>query len=96
MELSYISGNQNPKKLLIFHEIMLWARKIIIKKKKHAEKNYISGNETFKDTFGSLKKYIFKIALSQMIPEITPSEIQLQNTFLKKLLPQKMHVRNLF
>ena len=33
MELSYISGNGNPKKVLIFKEVTFRARKI---KKKHA------------------------------------------------------------
>ena len=47
MELSYISGNGSPKKLLIFQEVTFRARKMK-KKKKHSEKiSYISGNQSF-------------------------------------------------
>ena len=44
-ELSYISGNGNPKKLLIFQEVTFQAQKI---KKTHPERvSYISENRTF-------------------------------------------------
>ena len=42
---SYISGNRNPKKILIFQEVSFQAQKMKIN---HSEKkNYISGNRTF-------------------------------------------------
>ena len=45
MELFYILGNGNPKKLPIFQEVTFWARKV---KRTHSEKmSYISGNGTF-------------------------------------------------
>ena len=44
-ELSYILGNGNLKKLLLFQEVTFQARKM---RKTHFEKSfYISGNETF-------------------------------------------------
>ena len=44
MKLSYITGNGNPKKHLIFQEVTFWARKV---KNTHSEKtSYISGNGT--------------------------------------------------
>ena len=43
-ELAYISGNGNPKKLLIFQEVTFQARKI---KKNQSEKTYISRKWNF-------------------------------------------------
>ena len=44
-ELSYISGNGNPKKLLIFQEVTFQAQKI---KRNHSEKtSYFLGDRTF-------------------------------------------------
>ena len=44
-ELSYISGNGNPKRLLIFEEVTFQARKM--KKTLPGKVSYISGNVTF-------------------------------------------------
>ena len=46
-------------------------------------------NTVSQDTFGSLKKYILKIALSQFIPEITPLKNTIAKYFFEKHAPSK-------
>ena len=81
MELSYISGNQNPKKLLIFHEIMLWARKIIIKKKNMLKKIIFREMKLSKTPLVALKNIFSKL---------------LSHNWSLKLPPQKYNCKILF